>query len=195
MMGKTHRAGGCLAMLLAYNAMRSKGWLVDDIHPVVQLAIMYPIASWGSIFPDVDQTVQAIPEKTPFMLLFNKVLHLGKVRHRSWQTHSLVLTAFFLALLYGGLYLITQYGLFGLTDVSLTLIKLQIMGLGVGIGSHLFLDACTYEGVRFFRKTWIRLVPHTDVFKTGTLYETIVRVGLYLAIVGVIGYNVYAYFI
>lgn len=195
MMGKTHRAGGCLAMLLAYQAMQSKGWLVDDIHPVVQLAIMYPIASWGSVFPDVDQTTQSIPEKTPFMLLFNKLLHLGKVRHRSWQTHSLILTALFLGLLYGGLYLTTLYGLFGLTEASLTLIRLQIMGFAVGIGSHLFLDMCTYEGVRFFRKKWIRLVPHTDAFKTGTLYETIVRVGLYLAIVGVIGYNIYVYFI
>lgn len=193
-MGKTHRAGGCLAMLLAFNAMKSHGWLVDDIHPLVQLCVMYPIASWGSIFPDVDQSAETIPEKTPFMVLFNKILHLGEVRHRSWQTHDLLLTSIFVALMVLGLHFVTLYGLFGLSATSLTILKLIIMGFIVGIGSHLLLDMFTYQGVRFGVKKWIRLVPHKDAFKTNTTYEKVVRVGLYLAIIGVIVYDVYNYF-
>jgi membrane-bound metal-dependent hydrolase YbcI (DUF457 family) len=194
MMGKTHRAGGCLAMLLAFNAMKSHGWLVDDINPLVQLCVMYPAASWGSIFPDVDQSAETIPEKTPFMVLFNKILHLGEVRHRSWQTHSLLLTSLFVGLMTLALHFVTIYGFFDLSETSLTILKLMLMGFTVGIASHLILDMFTFQGVRLGVKKWIRLVPHKDAFKTNTPYEKGVRIVLYLAIIAVIGYDIYGYF-
>ncbi len=49
----THKAGGAFAMLVAFQYMRSKGMLLDDISPLVQLAIMYPSASFGSTLPDL----------------------------------------------------------------------------------------------------------------------------------------------
>jgi membrane-bound metal-dependent hydrolase YbcI (DUF457 family) len=193
MMGKTHKAGGCLAMLLAYQFMRKNNMLYADINPIVQLLIMYPACSWGSTAPDLDQNDNAIPEKTPVSILVHKLLYLGKVKHRSWQTHSLLVTGGFVALLFVGLHIINLYGLFGLNQISLQLLKLLLMGLAVGIASHLLLDMMTYEGIHSIPPTknnghWIRLVPHTDAFKTNTTYESIVRVLLYICCVLMLGY-------
>lgn len=205
MMGKTHRAGGTLAMLLAFQYMQSHNMLVSDIHPIVQLLVMYPACNWGSIAPDLDQSDDAIPDKSPLSILIHKIIYLGSVRHRSWQTHCLTLDGGFIALLFGAIALINMYGLFGLDLYSVTLLKLMLMGLTVGIASHLFLDACTYEGIQLIPPTkdkktgkkkrhWIRFVPHKDAFKTNTLYETIVRVLLYIAIVADLGYIIYTSF-
>lgn len=192
MMGKTHKAGGALAMLIAFNYMQSKGLLVDTINPLVQLLVMYPACSWGSTAPDLDQSDESIPEKTPVSILVHKLLYLGKVSHRSWQTHSIVVTGGFVALQFALLGYINKYGLFDLNDISLTILNLLLTGLSVGIASHLILDAFTYKGIQTIPPTkkngkskthWIRFVPHTDAFKTGTTYEKIVRVLLYIAII------------
>lgn len=199
MMGKTHKAGGALAMLLAFQYMRENGYLVDTIHPIVQLLIMYPACSWGSTAPDLDQNADAIPEKTPVSIMIHKLIHLSKVNHRSWQTHSIVVTGGFVALLFFALSMINKHGLFGLDPYSITLLKLMLMGVTVGIASHLILDAFTYEGIQTIPPTkdpktnkkkrhWLRFVPHRDAFKTNTKYETFVRTMLYIAIVG---YGIY----
>ena len=49
MLGKTHHAGGTVAALLAFEVMRSKGWLIPDCNEFVQLLMMYPSASFGSV--------------------------------------------------------------------------------------------------------------------------------------------------
>ena len=53
MMYQTHKAGGSLAMLVAFGVLQSKGLLLQDVNPVVQLATMYPVSSFGSTFPDL----------------------------------------------------------------------------------------------------------------------------------------------
>ena len=53
MLYATHKAGGAFGMMLAFQYMRSKGLLVEDLSPIMQLAIMYPAASFGSTLPDL----------------------------------------------------------------------------------------------------------------------------------------------
>ena len=201
MMGKTHRAGGALAMLLSYQFMQNHDMLAETINPVVQLLIMYPCCMWGSVAPDLDQSDDAIPEKAPLSILIHKIIYLGKVRHRSWQTHSIAFTGGLVGLLFLILLYINNYGLLNLNAVSLTILKLMLMGLSVGIASHLLLDAFTYEGIHLIPPTkgkngkkkvhWIRFVPHTDAFKTNTKYETVVRYLLYILFFADLIYIIY----
>ena len=78
----------------------------------------------------------------------------------------------------------------------------MLMVLTVGIESHLFLDACTYDGIHTITPTYnkktnkkkahkLRFVPHTDAFKTGTTYESIVRWLLYVGFLGMVLYTMY----
>lgn len=203
MMGKTHRIGGTVAMLLSYSYMVKHNMTVESINPVVQLLVMYPCCMWGAVAPDLDQSDEAIPIKAPVSILIHKILYLGKVRHRSWQTHSLLVTGGFIALLFGLLALVNNYGLFGLDPTALILLKLMLMGLTVGVASHLILDMMTYEGIHLIPPTksggkkkshWIRLVPHTDAFKTDTFYEKTVRVLLYVFAAGYTLYLLYVSF-
>lgn len=49
---KTHKAGGALFMLAGFKYLETKGMLLPDVNPIVQLMIMYPASSWGSTAPD-----------------------------------------------------------------------------------------------------------------------------------------------
>lgn len=51
MQGKTHRQGGVLVALVAFQYMKSKGLLIPNTNEYVQLLVMYPFALWGSIAP------------------------------------------------------------------------------------------------------------------------------------------------
>jgi hypothetical protein len=53
MLGKTHRAGGTVFMMVGFEVMRAKGLLLPDVNPFIQLAVMYPISQWGSTLPDL----------------------------------------------------------------------------------------------------------------------------------------------
>lgn len=205
MMGKTHKAGGALAMLIAFQYMQHKGWLSPDLHPIVQLLVMYPACSWGSTAPDLDQGDDTIPEKTPVSILVHKLIYLGKVRHRSWQTHSLIVTGGFACALFFLIDLMNTYNLFHLNVMSVTILNLLVIGMVVGIASHLFLDLLTYEGIplgppvynkKAKRKKiiWLRLAPHTDTFKTNTTYEKGVRFLLYVGIILALLYPAFNYF-
>lgn len=178
--GRTHKAAGCVAMLAAYLYMTQKGLLLDSIHPVVQLAVMYPAASWGSTMPDLDQTsTDNIPDKTPFSIAIHKLLHIGKVKHRSWQTHTWALTLLFIVLLYVLLYFARINGWLGATTSTYDILLLMLTGFSVGNISHLFMDSLTYEGTQLLPGVWFRPL-RADIFKTGTTYEKIVRWLLYV---------------
>lgn len=186
MMGRTHKAGGCLAMLAVYTYLHSKGFM-PEVHPFVQLLLMYPAASWGSTMPDLDQSENSIPEKTPFSMLINKMLYMGKVKHRSWQTHSLLMMGLFLGILFGLVYGAMRFSWFGLDTMSCNVLLLLVTGLSVGIGSHLLLDLMTYEGIQLVPGVWLRFF-RLDMFKTGTTYEKVVRFILYVGCVLMFGY-------
>ena len=101
MQGKTHRIGGVLCAATGYVLLSSKGLLLKDVNPLLQLAVMYPFAIYGSVMPDLDHHWESAPVRDPVSWGINKVLHLanGKsniakplklfdAKHRSWQTHS-----------------------------------------------------------------------------------------------------------
>lgn len=172
MLYATHKAGGAVAMLLAYGYMRGEGYLVEGIHPLMQLAIMYPSASFGSTLPDLDHHWGSVKEKTPFNYIVHKVLHLTNPKHRSWQTHSVLVTMGMCYLMWE---LLNLYIVIKGESTTLTLLKLMLLGLSVGVGSHLMLDAITRSGIYIIPTKKIRLVPDSSKFSTGTGWEEGIR--------------------
>lgn len=201
MTGKTHRVGGMLCCLGGYTLLESNGMLLGDVNPLLQLAVMYPFAIYGSVVSDLDHHWQSAPSRDVVSYGINKVLHLStKVRermderstaskmlavfdakHRSWQTHS---DLFLLIMLY------VAYRLLALpiSSADEVLVRLIFSGLTLGIISHLFLDMLTPEGIWCMLTTVIgkvtkvkevpqkiSLVPNTKFFRTGGTWENIIR--------------------
>ena len=175
MQGKTHRAGGTAFALIAFEVMRANGWLLPDVNDFVQLGMMYPMVSWGSIFPDLDHGVNSIPDKDPFSYAVNWVLRKTGAKHRSWQTHSIVVTGGLCFLLYSMIYLLNA--IFGVQDhIGWAYIRLATVGFIMGVISHLFLDALTTGGIHLYPGFKIRFVPKTKkgIFSRGTKWENFV---------------------
>lgn len=113
-----------------------------------------------------------------------RLLKFLSCTHRAWQTHS----EFTLLILYL-LYVAPELLGVGVTGtVDRVILDLFVMGLSLGVVSHILLDAMTYEGSVFaigtFIKTmWpkvpmitnVRLVPKIKTFTTGSPYEKMVR--------------------
>lgn len=59
---------------------------------------------------------------------------------------------------------------FGMHKHSLDVLHLMLLGLFLGLLSHLILDMCTKDGIYVCGKR-VALVPKTDIFKTGSPYE------------------------
>ena len=180
MMYATHKAGGALFALAGFEILSKTGMITPDIEPWLAMLIMYPASSFGSTFPDLDHNWNNVKEHTPVNLLIHKILHLTRPRHRSWQTHCLVITLALIAGAFTFLSLWQHYQWWGASQLTISLIYLMIAGFSLGIFSHLFLDTFTRAGIWLVPKVHLRLVPDTDVFGTGTTYETIWRVALYI---------------
>lgn len=175
MMGKTHRAGGTAFALIAFEVMRAKGWLLPDVNDFIQLAMMYPLVSWGSIFPDLDHGKDSIPDRDPVSLAVNWVLRKSGARHRSWQTHSILVTGGMCLLLYAIVFLLNA--VFGVQDnIGWAYMRLATIGFITGISSHLFLDSITTGGIHIYPGFKMRFVPKTKngFFSTGTKWEKFV---------------------
>ena len=173
MTGKTHRAGGTAFALVAFEVMRYKGWLLPGVNDFIQLAMMYPLVSWGSIFPDLDHGVTSIPDKDPVSYGVNWVLRKAGSKHRSWQTHSILVTGGLCFLLYATVYLLNA--IFGVQDnIGWAYLRLSSMGFIMGVTSHLFLDLLTTGGIHLIPGYKIRLVPRSKKFITGGLWEKII---------------------
>lgn len=173
MMYRTHKAGGALAMALAFEYFRAKHMLVPGMNEYVQLLIMYPASSWGSTAPDLDHHWGSVKEKTPFNMFVHKLLHFSHPKHRSWQTHSLLVTGGFCALLYS----LVTYGsaLFpGLGSTDWIILKLIFTGFLTGIVSHLVLDSMSTAGIHIWPGLKFRVVPRSSFFATDSKWETFV---------------------
>lgn len=181
----THKAGGTLGMLVAFELMKKHGMLVQDINPYIQLLLMYPIASWGSTAPDLDIARSKSAEQTPIDRAASAFLRLIGAKHRSWQTHCLAITGVLTIALP---ILLETWGAKTFGAFDLCLLRLLIYGLATGIMSHLILDAMTPEGIHIIPNVKIRLVPRTPFFSTGGLWEHFIRILIYIAIVGVFLY-------
>lgn len=217
MEGKTHYVGGAVATLAGYLVLSESGNLLstDVVSPAFQFLIIYTGGMYGGRLPDIDHNSKSNPMKDPLGVVLNKVLHVFnkpytkldeyiekrkawsmkrslKYRllkflsctHRAWQTHS-EFTLLILYLLYVAPELL-GIGVAGTVDR--VILDLFVMGLSLGVVSHILLDAMTYEGSVFaigtFIKTmWpkvpmitnVRLVPKIKTFTTGSPYEKMVR--------------------
>lgn len=208
MMGKSHRLGGALAMLGTFEYMRYNGMLLPDLHPLMQLAIMYPASAFGAVVPDVDHHKGSNPVNTPAGEIFHWAVHFptrlnkrfnmkqvgvitdpesGKtkpklkarvdwidklvpLKHRAWQTHSILVTGSALFFLWALVtYLATQYN-----TIDTTLLRMIVFGFIVGVVSHLILDAMTTDGIYILMYKKIRIVPNNPIFKAGGTFETVV---------------------
>lgn len=186
MLGKTHHAGGTVAALVAFEVMRSKGWLIPDCNEFVQLLIMYPFASFGSIFSDLDHGADSIPSKDPVAIGINKVLRMTGAKHRSWQTHSLLVTGGFCLFLFALVFLGNNLiGVSGAIDWAC--LRLATIGFICGVLSHLILDAFTTAGIHIWPGFKLRFVPKTHAFATGGLWEKIVFYTLIFIVILLLG--------
>lgn len=199
MTGKTHRVGGMLCVLGGFTYLESKGLLLRNVNPLLQLTVMYPFALYGSIVSDLDHNANSIPSKDIVSVAINRVLHLtsglnestggrNKVfgildaKHRSWQTHS---DLFFVVLMYALYQMVMKTKLATVESVIWSLVG---MGFILGVISHLVLDMITPEGIWSFILVGIskvtgkklipkklRLVPDSKFFSTGGPWESLVR--------------------
>lgn len=186
MLGKTHHAGGTVAALVAFEVMRSKGWLIPDCNAFVQLLMMYPFASFGSVFSDLDQGDDSIPSKDPIAIAIHKVLKITGAKHRSWQTHSLLVTGGFCLFLFALVFLGNEF--LGITNaIDWACLRLATIGFICGVASHLILDAFTTAGIHLWPGFKVRFVPKSSAFATGGTWEKIVFYILIAVIVILVG--------
>lgn len=199
MTGKTHRVGGMLCVLGGFTYLESKGLLLRNVNPLLQLTVMYPFALYGSIVSDLDHNANSIPSKDIVSVAINRVLHLTSglnestggrntvfglldAKHRSWQTHS---DLFLVALIYALYQMVMETKLATVESVIWSLVG---MGFILGVISHLVLDMITPEGIWSFILVGIskvtgkklipkklRLVPDSKFFSTGGPWESLVR--------------------
>ena len=170
MQGTTHRAGGMAFALVGFEVLNHHDLLLPDVNPLLQLAIFYPIAQWASTIPDLDHHWGATPFKTPVTRILHFFLHLTRPKHRSWQTHSVLVTGGLMLLLY----MLDFYGQALYPDLSYidwVLIQLMTIGFILGLTSHLFLDLINPSGIHLIPGMKIHLVPKTHFFATGSTWE------------------------
>lgn len=167
MMGKTHSVGGIVSVLGGYLVLKTNGYLVNDVSPILQLAVMYPFAIWSSTAPDLDHHADSSPAKDPVSKLINRGLHIFNkptevidntmgiftskktfpqklvtslaCKHRSWQTHSEVPILL--------MYLLLAKVLTLPLSIENTILTLIVMGIALGFMSHIFLDMLTMAGI------------------------------------------------
>lgn len=186
MLYKTHKVGGAVGAMVLFNYMQLNDMLIADMNPLIQLGLIYAVSSWASTSADLDHAECNIKEQTPFNLLINKILHIGKCTHRSWQTHCILITGGICTLLVSLLNFLQVCFPALMSNNDYSILTTIIFGLVAGWGSHLILDMLTTAGVHLIPGIKIRLVPKSEKFKTGGTWETIVRVILYIALVVVL---------
>lgn len=180
MTGKTHRIGGMVCAMTGYCLLESKGLLINDVDPLLQLTVIYPFALYGSVVSDLDHHWESAPCKDIVSFGINKLLHITGAKHRSWQTHSDLFLCLILAL--GNLLLHFASG------AESIIINLVFSGLLLGVISHMILDSLTPQGIHSVililiskvtgnkkMPTKIRFVPKAAYFATDGPWEGNVR--------------------
>lgn len=189
MLYRTHKAGGALAMMVAFEYFRQHNMLATGLNEYVQLLIMYPASSWGATAPDLDHHWGSVKEKTPFNKLVHFFLHKTNPKHRSWQTHSLSVTGGFCTLMFA-LVSVGDHIWGGLGSADWVILRLIVVGVLVGIVSHLILDAMSTAGIHTLPGMKIRVVPQTSFFGTGSKWETFVYY-ICITLAGLLALNIF----
>lgn len=224
MTGKTHRAGGMLCTVIGFSILQDKGFLLQDVNEGLQWLVMYPFCMWGSVASDLDHHWDSCPVRDYPSWLINKALHITKplkdgmdntmsegqkkkslaykfadcfcASHRSWQTHSDLTVVVLIYLLSA-----VMQGKFNFLSVAdIPILTLILMGLTLGVLTHLILDVLTPEGIwlmglvllekvlRLFNPRIsipkkLHLVPHAKIFATGEAWESFIQKVLKIATV------------
>ncbi|WP_227936325.1 metal-dependent hydrolase [Alkalihalobacillus deserti] len=149
MKGTTHILGGIAAAVI---------WQKYFNIPIQDPIYFYSAAIVGSIIPDICHPKSIIGRRVPILSrAFSKIFG-----HRS-LSHSLL----FMVLLY---LLFQQLTFYGATSIEI--------GLLVGVGSHILLDAMTVQGVKFLYPINMKIRLPLYV-RTGSLIgETLVAMSL-----------------
>jgi membrane-bound metal-dependent hydrolase YbcI (DUF457 family) len=177
MTGKTHVLGGMTFALGGFLCMKAGGMLIPDVAEPLQLGIIMPYAIWSSTLPDLDQAKESVAQSSPINLVIQKIFTLVGAGHRSVKSHvipMLISLVLYLAIGFG-------YLLHGFNGTEITIIGLMTLGIFLGLLSHFILDIMTRKGIKV-GGIIVRVVPDTDLFGTGTLYENIVRKCLYIIV-------------
>ena len=100
----------------------------------------------GAIFPDLDHDWHNIGVKTVPNWIINKIIHITGGKHRSWQTHSIDICAWFTVLAIN--LPIIMYNKQMISEVNKEMLSILMIGFASGWISHLYADMLTGEGVR-----------------------------------------------
>lgn len=182
MLGRTHSIAGIASGLALSHFIAGK---FPAINEYALLGVVTASALIGSIEPDVD-----IPHSTfsrlvrPLSFIYQglaRILPLKCFQHRG-ITHSLLFPVLLVGLC---LYIptINPY------------IVLALLGLAVGMLSHIVLDMMNYRGVAIFSpicNKMFHLTPYALAIETGSFGETMIRVLLYIGVIWYFGFVIFA---
>ena len=98
MTGPTHRqysiCFACLAAMLFFTMG------ISHVNYYLALPILLSASRAGALFPDVDHNWQNVSDNTVINKIINTLIHLTGGKHRSWQTHSIDICAWFTIISY-----------------------------------------------------------------------------------------------
>lgn len=175
MVGKTHALGGSVFALGSYLLLKQTNIIDMDMDTAAQVFIILPYSIWAAKIPDLDQDNLDVALENPINLAIQKLFNLIGAGHRSFKSH--VYPAVIMSLL-------TILGISGVNlfhaqhSLSINLYCMVTLGISMGLISHALLDMCTKGGLKHRGKRYA-FVPKLDTFKTGSVYEKYVRLGLY----------------
>lgn len=172
---KTHAVGSLVFATGAFLIMDKCNMLDTQIVKIAQYGIITPYALWGTQIPDFDQDNPNRIVTNPVNRLIMDLFKVLGAKHRGIISHVLPIFLSGIVCLLMQLSIIT----FGMHKLSLDVLHLMLLGLFLGLLSHLILDMCTKDGIYVCGKR-VALVPKTDIFKTGSPYEKTFRSVLYI---------------
>lgn len=169
---QTHRvysiSFALITTMLVYNKSMS------SINFYLCMIIILMISKYSAMFPDVDHDWSNVKEKTITNWIINKIIHATGGKHRSWQTHSIDICAYFTIASY---YIPRwMYSTGRISQIDYAVLSILLIGFSSGWISHLFSDMLTSGSVRLFcfMKIKVRLVPRKLFglkFNTGQEWE------------------------
>lgn len=172
MTGPTHRRYSvCFAFI---GTMVLYKFNITNINYYAALIIVLMTSKAGAIFPDLDHDWHSIGVKTVPNWVINKLIHITGGKHRSWQTHSIDICAWFTVIAIKLPNIMFQKNI--ISETNKEVLSILMLGFACGWISHLFADMLTSAGVRliFFWDKKIKLVPRKlgpIVFNTGNQWE------------------------
>jgi membrane-bound metal-dependent hydrolase YbcI (DUF457 family) len=132
---------------------------ITEINYYLALIIVLMTSKVGALFPDLDHDWHNIGNKTVPNKIINVLIHATGGKHRSWQTHSIDICAWFTVAAFTLPGYLTNEGI--ISQVNREVLSILWLGFASGWISHLFSDMLTSAGVRLFCfiNKKIKLVP------------------------------------